>query len=101
MPIMFLHPLTCSFARGIAWQIVAQVDEDKKIKCEENETWKDFQNRLMRKRYNRSTSKMENFPIDYKWFEAIFPAFQEKFSRWNHRNIAEGNIYMATFNIKS
>ena len=105
MPVTFLHPLTCGFARGIAWQIVAQVDEDKKIKLEENETWKDFQNRLMRERYNRFTSMFqsckENFPVDYKRFEAIFPVLREKFSRWNHRKIAERNICTATFNIKS
>jgi hypothetical protein len=36
------------FARGIAWQIAAQVDADDKIlKCEENEMRKDFQARLM------------------------------------------------------
>ena len=38
----FLHPLTCGFARGVAWQISAQVDTDENLKFKENETRKDY-----------------------------------------------------------
>jgi hypothetical protein len=38
--------------------------------------------------------------VDFKRFQAIFPPLREKFSRWNHRKIAERNQYMATFNIE-
>ena len=46
----FIHPLACGFARGIAWQITAQVDADENLKCKENEARKVYQARLMRER---------------------------------------------------
>ena len=101
----FLHPLTCGFARGIAWQIAVQVDANENIKCEDNESRKDFQARLMRERYDRFSDIFqdckENFPADFKRFQAIFPPLRNKFSRWNHRKVTERNQYTAAFNIKA
>ncbi len=101
----FLHPLTCGFARGIAWQIAVQVDADENIKCEDNESRKDFQARLMRERYDRFSDIFqdckENFPADFKRFQAIFPPLRNKFSWWNHRKVTERNQYTAAFNIKA
>ena len=101
----FLHPLTCGFARGVAWQISAQVDADENLKFKENETRKDYLVRLLRERYNRFSGVFqrykENFPVDFKHFQAIFPPLREKFSRWNYRKIAERNQYTATFNIEA
>ncbi len=92
-------------ARGIAWQIAVQVDADKNIKCEDNELRKDFQARLMRERYDRFSDIFqdckENFPADFKRFQAIFPPLRNKFSRWNHRKVTERNQYTAAFNIKA
>jgi hypothetical protein len=100
----FLHPLTCGFARGIAWQVAAQVDADRNLKCQDNETRKHYLMRLLREKYDRFSVLFqcckENFPVDFKRFQAIFPPLREKFSRWNHRKIAERNQYMATFNIE-
>jgi hypothetical protein len=101
----FLHPLTCGFARGVAWQIAVQVDTDENIKCEDDKSRKDFQARLMRERYDRLSDIFqdckENFPVDLKRFQAIFPPLREKFSWWNHRKITERNQYTAAFNIKA
>ena len=65
----FLHPLTCGFAREVAWQISAQVDADENIKFKENETRKDYLVRLQRERYNRFSGVFqrykENFPGNF------------------------------------
>ena len=104
----FIHPLTCGFARGIAWQIAAQVDADENQKCEEkldNETRNVYQARLMREMYDRFSNTFksckENFPLDLKRFAKHFPNLRVKFSRWNHRKIAERNQFTATFNIQT
>ena len=101
----FFHPLTCGFARGVAWQVSAQVDADENLKCEENETRKNYLVRLLRERYDRFTvifqCYKENFTVDFKRFQSIFPPLREKFSRWNHRKIAERNQYTAMFNIEA
>ena len=105
MCVSFFHPLTCGFARGVAWQVSAQVDADENLKCEENETRKNYLVRLLRERYDRFTvifqCYKENFTVDFKRFQSIFPPLREKFSRWNHRKIAERNQYTAMFNIEA
>ena len=101
----FIHPLACGFARGITWQITAQVDADENLKCKENETRKVYQARLMRERYDRFSNTFqcckENFSMDIKRFEKHFPTLRVKFSRWNHRKIAERDQYTATFNLEA
>ena len=61
--------------------------------------------RLLQERYNRFSGVVqrykENFPVDFKHFQAIFSPLREKFSRWNYRKIAERNQYTATFNIEA
>ncbi len=101
----FIHPLMCGFARGIAWQIAAQVDADENQKCEDNETRNVYQARLMREMYdhfsNTFKSCKENFPLDLKRFAKHFPNLRVKFSWWYHRKIAERNQFTATFNIQT
>ena len=82
-----------------------QVDADKDIKCADNETRKNYLVRLLREKYDRFsaifTSHKENFQFEFKRFQKNFPPLREKFSRWNHRKIAERNRYTATFNIEA
>ena len=39
--------------------------------------------------------------MDIKRFEKHFPTLRVKFSRWNHRKIAERDQYRATFNLEA
>ena len=55
----------------------------------------------MQERYNRFSDIFQNFPLDFKRYQEIFPPPGEKFSWWNYRKIAEHNQYTAAFNIKA
>jgi hypothetical protein len=85
--------------------VSAQIDADENLKCEENETQKNYLVRLLRERYDRFTvifqCYKENFTVDFKRFQSIFPPLREKVSRWNHRKITERNQYTAMFNIEA
>ena len=100
MVLSFIHPVTCGFARGVAWQISKQLDEE----------WKfgDSEDRLQLKgtcpitiRYNRFNavfeSCKENFPIDLKGFRKILPDLRKKFAGWDRRKVQERNQYTRHF----
>ena len=102
MVLSLIHPRACGFARGVAWQVIQQVDDETTF--HENETRPQNQARKMRERFDRFLrifeSNKENFNIDYKGFQKILPDLRKKFSRWNPRKIEERNQYTSTFNIE-
>ena len=104
MMLSFIHPTTCGFARGIAWEISKTVDSEWKFGDDETRA-KLKQSSQITERFNRFSAAFEsckeNFGIDFKLFRKILPDLRTKFSRWTPRKIHERNQYTATFNIKS
>ena len=103
MVLSFIHPTTCGFARGIAWEISKKVDDEWKFGDSDTRT-KLKQSCQITERFNRFVavfaSCKENFAIDLKGFRKILPDLRKKISGWS-RKIHERNQYTATFNTKS
>ncbi len=103
MVFSFLHPSTCGFARGIAWEISKNVDDEWKF-GDADARAKLKKSCQITERYNRFTavfeSCKENFAMDLKVFRKILPDLRKKFAGWSRR-IHERNQYTATFNMKS
>ncbi len=103
MVFSFLHPSTCGFATGIAWEILKKVDDEWKF-GDTDARAKLKKSCQITERYNRFTavfeSCKENFAMDLKVFRKILPDLRKKFAGWS-RITHERNQYMATFNMKS
>ena len=104
MVFSFIHPATCGFARGVAWEISKQIDDDWKFGDADTRA-KLKQSCLITERFNRFTAVFgcckENYAVDLKLFGKILPDLRTKFAKWNSRRIHERNQYTATFNTKS
>lgn len=103
MVFSFLHPSTCGFARGIAWQISKKVDDEWKF-GDADARAKIKESCQITKRYNQFNavfeSCKENFAMDPKVFRKILADLRKKFAGWSRR-IHERNQYTATFNMNS
>ena len=103
MVLSFIHPTTCGFVRGIAWEISKKVDDEWKFGDSDTRT-KLKQSCQITERFNRFVavfaSCKENFAIDLKGFRKILPDLRKKIAGWS-RKIHERNQYTATFNTKS
>ena len=86
----FLHPLTCGFVQGVAWQISGQVDADENLKFKENETRKDYLVRLLRDRYNRFSMTVY-FNVTRRIFQ-LTSSIPRQFFHHFVRNLADGII---------
>jgi hypothetical protein len=104
MVFSFIHPASCGFARGVAWENSKKLDEEWKFGDIDSRS-QQKQSCKIEARFNRFNtvfeSCKENFAIDLKGFRKIFPDLRKKFAGWNQRKIHERNQYTATFNIES
>ncbi len=105
MVFSFIHPTTCGFARGIAWEISKKIDKEWKFGDSDTRSKAKQQPCKITVRFNRFNAVFEcckeNFAIDLKGFRKILPDLHKKFSGWDRRKIHERNQYTATFNVKS
>ena len=98
MAFSFIHPATCGFARGVAWEISKKLDEEWKFGDIDSRS-QQKQSCKIEARFNRFNtvfeSCKENFAIDLKGFRKIFPDLRKKFAGWNQRKIrAERTAYL-------
>jgi hypothetical protein len=104
MVLSFIHPTTCGFARGIAWEISNKLDAQWKYGDNDSQS-KQKQSCKIEDRFTRFNSVFEsckeNLAIDLKCFRKILPDLRKKFAGWNLQKIHERNQYTATFNIES
>jgi hypothetical protein len=95
MVFSFIHPATCGFTRGIAWEISKEIDEEWKFGDSDTRSKAKQQPCQITVRFNRFNAVFEcckeNFAIDLKGFRKILPDLRKKFSGWDRRKIHERN----------